>query len=117
MKLYRYHRNPNNEISCKIYLEEYQVIRETEKGYWIKEYFSKDTFVLKGANGKRFAYSSPEIALDSFIRRTKSCIGHLERQLYNSKGYLRAALTKKYIELTKEKCIRLLQKKETKVKN
>lgn len=68
---------------CKISLDEYKVIKETPKGYWISfpylSHISTDwkKWVSKTSR-KRFAYPTEEEALNNFIARRKSRIRHLE---------------------------------------
>jgi len=80
MKLYRYRKWCTNEClrdcddkSCvKVDVEEFNVINETNKGYWFivngkKKWTSK-------TSKRRFAYPTKEEALENFIRRTKRSI-------------------------------------------
>jgi hypothetical protein len=93
-KLYRYNRGFIDKalglipFGGEIYLEEYPIIKETEQGYWIETPFRK--WVSKTAK-KRYAYPTPEEALNNFKIRTQSCLNHLQRQLDDAKLYLEAA--------------------------
>lgn len=71
--LYRYESYQYNEVGeMKVVLQEYKVLRETKKSYVIRQIASsKPTFVLKGDNGKRFAYASKEAAYNGFLARTR----------------------------------------------
>ena len=80
----------------RAYLEvdEYEVWKETPKGYWIiPKGMTKDPdcvklykkFVLKVAN-RKFAYPDKKSAFESFKIRTKRRIEHLERQLAQTKA-------------------------------
>ena len=60
----------------RLELATYPLIRETPKGYWIGNEYSK-RWVSKTAR-KRFAYPTTEQALDSYILRTKRCISILK---------------------------------------
>jgi len=75
--LYRYYKYCTNETlrdwedkSCvKVGAQEFNVISETEKGYWIvvagkKKWTSK-------TSKRRFAYPTKQEALENFIQRTK----------------------------------------------
>ena len=95
MKLYRAHSTYNRRatmsyfveslITSHIFYSEYEVIKETEKGYWIDEYGHK-RFVLKGGEGKRFAYINKQEALESFYYRKKRQIRILNSQLSRAKA-------------------------------
>ena len=89
-------------------LNELEVLKETEKGYWIEssrlqsskkmtrfnfigqEYEVYVTFVLKG-DGKRYAYPSKEAALHSFKKRKERQILILSSQLKYAKVALEFA--------------------------
>ena len=92
-ELYRYDTDLSTEdfepTPC---LTAYKVKKETEKGYWIQN-FSRKRFVLKGGNGKRFAYESKELALNGFIKRK-------ERQIEINKVMM--ARAKKQMEVAKD---------------
>lgn len=73
---------------------EYKVVRETEKSVYLqltyadvvtgREDLSKPKRVLKigdDEGGRRWAYPTKKLALDSFIIRKGRQIGHLQRQL------------------------------------
>ena len=70
------------DIGLRLTVEpsEYKVVRETPKGYWITEGYSRTRFVLKG-NGKRFAHENKEWAWHSFKLRKMRQRQHLLRQL------------------------------------
>ena len=88
MELYRYNREtPNEWVGYETYLKRYEVVKETPKGYWIMVHGMRK-FVLKGSNGKRFAYETVEAALNAFKIRTTRCIGILTGQLKAAQGYL-----------------------------
>jgi len=78
-------------------LMQFRVMRRTPKGAWISrnpvgfDYpRGKDRFVLDG-EGKRFAYPTQELALESFKARKRSQIGRLETQMTIAKAALKAA--------------------------
>lgn len=90
--LFRYERsyyNPDSLNLATIFLTEYLVIKETEKGFWINVWGNKK-FVLKGNDGKRFAYENKDDAFSQFKRRTERCILLLKSQLKKAEGYLNA---------------------------
>ncbi len=80
MKLYRYtdHRVASSEEDrgrCAIYLTEYQVTKETTKGYWI------GTVWVSKTSKKRYAYPSKDEAWASFQARKKRQILILSTRL------------------------------------
>lgn len=91
MKLYRYTKyctdetllDWNNNSNVKLSLDEYQVIRNTPKGYVIK-YGSKEKWV-SGESKKRFAYPTKEEALINFIKRTERSIKIMKHSIEFSK--------------------------------
>jgi len=80
MKLYRYEKTCNDETlldwdnnsNVKLVLNEYNVIRNTPKGYVIK-YGYKEKWI-SATGKKRFAYPEKIDALTNFIRRTNRSI-------------------------------------------
>lgn len=65
---------------------EYELVRETPKGYWIKV-FMQEHWISKTAR-KRYAYPTKEEALEGFIQRKKSAAGHAMSRLGRQKTYL-----------------------------
>jgi len=53
----------------KIVLEEYDVVKETPKGYWIGWGDRKYKFVLKTSK-KKYAYPTKEGAMVNYLKRT-----------------------------------------------
>ena len=93
-KLYRYETDKSTEeFTGNLELKEFLIEKETEKGYWITVN-RKKKFILKGGNGKRFAYETKELALNGFIKRK-------ERQIVLNKVFINRANTEleKAIEL------------------
>lgn len=69
MKLYRF-LDCNYPPHSECFLEDYEVIRETPAGYWIKDWEGKDGKRWVAKTGfKRFAYVSKEDAADSYVAR------------------------------------------------
>lgn len=68
----------------KLEINEYNLIKETEKGYWIGSGCLNSTlwkkWILKQSK-KRFAYPTKEEALINFIKRTEKRIDILENQI------------------------------------
>ena len=93
MKLYRVENDFSTEYFSKLYISEFDVIKETPKGYWCLVW-DKRKFILKGSNGKRYAYVTKKDALNGFIKRK-------ERQILINKTYIERA--KLGIELAKKK--------------
>jgi hypothetical protein len=94
MKLYRYQRDgtfiDNNDIKnyC-IELIEYEIEKETPKGYWVMHQYQKK-FALKSSGRKRFAYDTKEKALNNFIIRTEKSVKICEEKLSTARGFLNA---------------------------
>ena len=88
IKHYRFERNYDIEVS-KIKLIEFNLIRETDCGYWIKEFGGfKEIFVLK-LSKKRYAYPSKIEAFESFKKRTKKSKEYAERNLLLANRFLK----------------------------
>lgn len=100
MKFYRYNTNLcasgdddyGFHVSCRVELVEYDMIKETPKGYWIGYNLFRDTwfdkhFVLKDSK-KKYAYPDKETALESFIIRKQRQIERCESDI----GYARDSL-------------------------
>lgn len=98
MILYRYEmivfeRREECDIGIAIECKEYEVLKETREGYWIKTGGYAPCTVLKKkwvskVTKKRFAYIKKEDALKSFIRRRERYIVLLEERLNTSKRAL-----------------------------
>jgi hypothetical protein len=70
----------------KIRLETFELVKETEKGYWITySFFSNYKKWIPKESRKRFAYPTKEEALTNLIKRTEKRISLLERQLKSCK--------------------------------
>ena len=108
MKFYRYEAEQYPEtdrdgeyISPKfphphLALKEFDLIKETEKGYWIG--YAKDSFGLfrkwvSKTAVKRYAYLTKGEALDNFIKRTERRVEILQYQLDFCKYALQSAKT------------------------
>lgn len=92
MKLYRFERDHSEENEHQIKFLEFEIIRETEKGYWIDiDVIDKPKFVLKGDVGKRFAYITKQAALNNFIARTSRSILISKAMISSSRKYLNIA--------------------------
>lgn len=65
----------HNEEKPEIYLQEFYLIKETEKGYWISPYFEnhneKEIKWIPKQSKSRFAYPTIEEAKTNFILRNK----------------------------------------------
>ena len=73
-----------------ISLQQYKILSETDKGYWIQLHSwdnTKKKWVSKTAK-KRFAYPTKEQALLNFKKRTESAVKILTSQLETAKNYL-----------------------------
>lgn len=92
--LYRY-EDPYNYDDIKIRLNEYEIIKETPCGYWIKK---KSMYGHKKWMAKKtkhpYAFFSKEEALDSYIARKRSQLCIVEGQKRNAEYFLSIALEK-----------------------
>jgi len=83
MNLYRY-----EVLMCGyeviVSLIKYSVLKETEKGYWIKIY-DKKKFILKKDGKKRFARTTKKKALEDLLARKKAFLGYAESNVINAK--------------------------------
>jgi len=92
MKLYRYERDHTLEDGYELNCIEFEIIRETEKGYWIDlKVMDRPKFVLKGDVGKRFAYSTKRAALNNFIARANRSILISKAMIIESRKYIETA--------------------------
>ena len=73
----------------RIDVEAYPVLRRTPKGVWIR-YALQEKFILDTAK-KKFAHSTPELALESFIARKTRQIKLLESQMSKARRALQLA--------------------------
>lgn len=97
MKLYRYTKwcsdetllDWNQKSNVKLSLDEYNVIRNTQKGYviWVG---SKEKWI-SATGKKRFAYPTKEEALTNFIARTKRSIWIMKHNIEFAKLALKEA--------------------------
>lgn len=99
MKFYRYeaiqyaeHDIDGELVSPKILnptieLREYDILKETLKGYWIghKKFPELSKTWVSKTSKKKFAYSTKDEALINFIKRTEKRIKILEHQIIFSK--------------------------------
>lgn len=75
-KLYRYEPSI---IDDKLNLLSFDVIKETDKGYWIDLSYSKK-WIKKDAR-KKYAYETPKLALYNFIKRYEKYLNILENKI------------------------------------
>ena len=91
-ELYRYISDlSSEEFNAEIQVISFEIKRETNKGYWIV-FNRKEKFVLKGGNGKRFAYETKELALSSFIKRKERQIEINKTMIARANEELKTAL-------------------------
>lgn len=69
----------NDDVS--VVLEEYSLLKETPKGYWITDTWGVWKKWISKTSRKRFAYPTKEEALISFRIRTTRRATYLERDL------------------------------------
>jgi len=93
MVFYRYYEQAYSTMIGTIYIkvheEKFDMVKETECGYWIQTgfVFPRKKWVSKTAK-KRFAYPTKKEALDSFIKRKERQKEILEHKLSNVKEAL-----------------------------
>lgn len=74
--LYRYDTSSSDPQHAYPYCQAYPVRRATARGLVI-DVWGVEKFVLSGSEGKRFAYTTKEAALCSFIKRKERRLEHL----------------------------------------
>lgn len=81
-RLFRYTESQFGEDEAQLNLEVYPIEKITRCGYWISIY-GKRKFVLKadGSGRKRWAYTDPVLAMESYLIRKDHHIIHLKRKL------------------------------------
>ena len=91
----------------KLEVMEYELIKETPKGYWIglrlnswSETVHWKKWIPKSSK-KRYAYPTKEEALTNYIKRTERRVSILKHQLRVSEISLRDAKATKNLELKK----------------
>jgi hypothetical protein len=94
-KLYRFEAG----WQSKPWISEFDIIKETPCGYWIKDWRYGNPHEINGKltrwipknTIKRYAYSTKEGALLNYIRRTEKYIEHLNKKLDDAKIRLKLA--------------------------
>jgi len=96
-KLYRFSMH---SMEWGVQCDEFEVLKETPKGYWIDTPFElkRKRWVSK-TGFKRYAYTTKDPAADSFIARRKKQIFLLEGRLVFAKASL------EFFEANKDKII------------
>ena len=88
MKFYRYEEVNYHQIGIRVHEREFELLKETPKGYWINlfpdQLIPTKKWVSKDAK-KRYAYPTKKEALNSFIARKKRQTEILEAQLSNAR--------------------------------
>lgn len=87
MTLYRIKAYELHYGEIKLKTEGYEVVKETWKGYWVQDDWGRKRWMNKTAT-RRFAWSTEEEAMKSFIRRTQHHIGILENRLAKARAAL-----------------------------
>lgn len=89
MKHYRFERGYLflEDDTKVIILLEFETIRETPNGYWIKINRFKEKFVLKDSR-KRYAYPTKQEAFESFRIRTIKSWHYASRDVNNAKVFI-----------------------------
>ena len=104
--LFRYVDPPYSEGS-EPYLETFKILRTTEKGAWIEDPDSRESpprgkFCLSG-EGKRFAHTSKQLALDSYYFRKKRQVKILAASLSKALRRLNQQELERDVEFTEVK--------------
>ena len=95
--LYRYDYHPGMTWASyeNLYLYSLPVLKQTPRGFWVEDHGAlrrnKRRFVLENSR-KKYAATTPKLALESFIAKKESQIGILTAQLEGAKEALKAAL-------------------------
>lgn len=115
MEFYRYEITEHSNVSfddsyyesrslrlppiVKLNLIVYDLLKETNKGYWIgdKDFQNHKIWVSKTSK-KRFAYPTKEEALTNFIKRTEKRVDILKNQINSCKWGLKLATEEPKIE-------------------
>lgn len=92
--------------TTKLVVREFNLIKETPKGYWISYgaftyYRGKGRWVSKTSK-KRYAYPTKEEALNNYIKRTERRIKYLKTDLDACESGLRLAKTQQIITIQNE---------------
>lgn len=88
--LYRYEvRNYSEQYTPELELKEYLVVKSTKCGFWIRIYGMHGPlkFVLSGS-GKRFAHTTPELAMEYLKARRKLYAAMLNTQIARNEKVL-----------------------------
>src|SRR5689334_1803181 len=81
MEYYRYDSIQTTD-GISVWLQKYQVTKQTPKGVWI-DIYGTERFILKNAR-KHYACETIELAKESFIARKNRQIRILKHQLRNA---------------------------------
>lgn len=93
-QMYRYQTRPHRTwvsdyrtelVGMELELLTYPVKSETPKGVWVHDPYVHRQRWISLSSRKAFAYSTKELALNSFKIRNAKHIGHLERSLVEAK--------------------------------
>jgi hypothetical protein len=93
MMHYRYEIEKNARFPGLVF-RTFEVVKETPKGYWLKETFTYSPHRLHWVpkkSIKRYAYPSKTEALINFIKRTEKHASILGSRLYDCKNTLEQA--------------------------
>ena len=76
---------------AKLCLQNYEVVAETPKGYWVGFFGAKDKWVSKSSR-KRFAHPTESEALEAYRIRKKAYVRHATSTLQRAKEDLALAV-------------------------
>lgn len=100
-KLYRYEVS-RYDVEDNLRLISFDVIKETDKGYWIESGIFPKKWVKKGGR-KKYAYETPKLALYNFIKRYEKYIDILETKINPAKRHLKIAYDLISTDLSEDK--------------
>ena len=89
---YRFDATSYVDGSVEVHMARYYMVRETPKGWWLSHWMNSDVWhvwVSKTAR-KRYAYPTPEEALEGFRARKRAQIRHATKMLNVGNAALRA---------------------------
>lgn len=89
---YRFDATSYVDGSVKVHMTRYYMVRETPKGWWLSHWMDSSEchiWVSKTAR-KRYAYPTPEEALESLRARKRAQIRHATKMLNTANAALRA---------------------------
>ena len=94
MTFYSYY-SVNYETGSEVFLRKFNLVKETPKGYWIRQrssFFNHEQRWISKTAKKRLAYPTELEAITSFIKRREAWIRILDKRRNRAKRDLRQAI-------------------------